>query len=105
MAAARINVVDEEDRRYFKQQEITLWRKVPAGLSLTPQTVAALSSFEGEREIAARADAERSEAEVRKANKKKKKSKKDKPDDDSKDKTDKSDKPEKQEKPAADTTD
>ncbi len=64
-----------------------------------------LSSFEGEREIAARADAERSEAEVRKANKKKKKSKKDKPDDDSKDKTDKSDKPEKQEKPAADTTD
>jgi vacuolar protein sorting-associated protein 26 len=22
-------LVDEEDRRYFKQQEITLWRKAP----------------------------------------------------------------------------
>ena len=76
VAAARINVVDEEDRRYFKQQEITLWRKVPAGLSapVAQPTV----YFEGERDVKAREEAEQAEAEVRKKNKKSKKSKKDK---------------------------
>jgi hypothetical protein len=75
-------LVDEEDRRYFKQQEITLWRKVPSGMQI-PSASGGLVSYTGPREAAAEEEAERKEAEVRRANdaskekrKKKKKSEK-----------------------------
>jgi hypothetical protein len=79
-------LVDEEDRRYFKQQEITLWRKVPAGMQISQNGSSSASasgdsqfhSYHGPREVAAEEEAERKEAEVRRANEKKKKSKKSK---------------------------
>jgi hypothetical protein len=77
-------LVDDEDRRYFKQQEITLWRKVPSGLQVATQAGHANSAvteqYAGPREAAAQEEAERKEAEVRRANDDKKKKKKKKKD-------------------------
>jgi hypothetical protein len=72
-----------DTRRYFKQQEITLWRKVPSGLQ-APTTqggpAAPLQAYAGPREEAAAEAAAAAEAEVRRANDDKKKKKKKKKD-------------------------
>lgn len=44
-------LVDEEDRRYFKQQEITLWRKSPLSLKPENRGVAALESTLNENPV------------------------------------------------------
>jgi len=45
-------LVDEDDRRYFKQQEITLWRKRYGGADKTRNISRASERFEGSRNTA-----------------------------------------------------
>jgi len=54
-------LVDEEDRRYFKQQEITLWRKAPSGHTHSQPT----QSYSGQREKEAAEEKDRRDAQQR----------------------------------------
>lgn len=53
-------IIDEEDRRYFKQQEITLWRRAPARHAPHPRPALPESSAPAHDDDPAKKDSDRS---------------------------------------------